>query len=347
MRIFRSIALLIVLSQFSCDHIEKEKLTIKIQAFDLDLHNNLRGLSLAGDSVIWISGVNGVFITSNNRGKSWKIDSIGGAQHLDFRSVKTFDDKTAILVSAGTPARVYKTIDGGKSWTITWSSVDPAVFLDGVYFWDKNHGLIMGDPVNGHLFILKTSNGGEKWIRIPPQIIPESLPSEGGFAASGTCIVGDGKQNAWLGTGGDSARVYRTLNRGKIWSVSNTPILCGGQMKGIYSLSFKNATDGIAVGGEWNIAEPMKSKAYTNDGGRTWTLGRGTDSYCSGSAYLKNDIYLACGQSGIDITYDGGKTWEKINDLHLYGMAFFPDGVTGFGTGPGGRIVKLVLGDAK
>jgi hypothetical protein len=114
-------------------------------------------------------------------------------------------------------------------------------------------------------------------------------------------------------------------------------------MRGIFSLSFKDSLNGIAVGGEWNEKNPPKSRAFTNDGGITWELGYGVDSYCSGSCYVKDDIYLACGQSGIDVSADGGRTWKNISDLHLYGVKFDKTGEVGYGSGPDGRIVKLRL----
>jgi photosystem II stability/assembly factor-like uncharacterized protein len=276
-------------------------------------------------------------------GKNWQVSSVPGADSLDFRSIEAFGENKAIVVSAGCPASIYLTVDGGRTWDLTWKDNDPAVFLDAVSFWNKTNGLVMGDPVAGTLFILKTLDGGNTWQIIPGENIPKSLAVEGGFAASGTCLALAGSEHAWIGTGGDSARVYLSNNAGQSWSVVNTPILSGSPMKGIYSLSFKNNLEGIAVGGEWNVKNPMRSKAFTCDGGLTWIEGKGTDTYCSGSCHVKDDIYLACGQSGIDLSQDSGKTWEHVSELHLYGVEFSKSGKTGFGTGPSGRIVKISI----
>lgn len=304
---------------------------------------DLRGLHQLNDTVVWVSGMYGTYLITHDGGTHWHLDSVPGAGMLDFRSVWALNPDTAFLVSAGTPARIYKTANGGKSWNIVFSTDNPSVFLDATGFWDQNTGIVMGDPVNGRLYLLKTIDGGDTWRRIPKTKLPPSLLMEGGYAASGTCleIMGDGF--AWLGTGGDSARVYMTNDRGETWTVRTSPLLSGGQMKGIYTLSFKNPQSGIAAGGEWNNPDPTKSRAYTTDGGMTWELGKGVDSYCSGSCHVKGDIFLACGQSGIDISEDNGKTWFHISDEHLYGLAFSEDGRIGFGTGPDGKIVKLSL----
>lgn len=312
-------------------------------AMNLGINHSLRGLSVVNEKTVWVSGTRGCYLYTTDGGENWNVDSVQGAEMLDFRSVQAFSRDCAILVSAGTPARIYKTSDGGKSWTMPWSDENPAIFLDAVAFWDKENGIIMGDPVDGRLFLLISNDGGDSWQRIPSEAIPEALPVEGGFAASGTCLVVEGRQNAWIGTGGDSARVYHTQDLGKSWSVVNTPILSGGQMKGIYTLAFKDNLNGIAAGGEWNVKNPLNSRAYTSDGGKTWRPGSEVDSFCSGSCFVKDNIYLVCGQSGTDISDDGGETWQNISQQELYGIKFTKNGEVGFGTGPKGRVVKLKL----
>ena len=337
------IIFLIVSLFYSCETRQTKQYDIEIEHFHHQISSNLRGLSVVDKNTVWASGANGTFLLTIDGGKTWKADSVAGAGMLDFRSIHAFDKKNAIVVSAGTPARIYKTSDGGNFWTVTFSSNDPAIFLDAVAFWDANHGLVMGDPFQGKLFLLKTNDGGVSWVKISADSIPAGMVSEGGFAASGTCMVAEGNDKAWIGVGGDSARVYRSTNVGESWNVYQTPILCGSEMRGIYSLSFKNGFHGIAVGGEWNVKNPPKSKAFTIDGGQTWKLGKGVDSYCSGSCFVRDDIFLACGQSGIDISTDGGRNWKNISDLHLYGIKFDETGSVGYGTGPGGRVVKLWL----
>jgi photosystem II stability/assembly factor-like uncharacterized protein len=338
-----SVFLISLMFIIGCNFPRVNNYSIEVEAFDLGLKNNFRGLSVVDSNTVWASGTSGTYILSDDGGANWKVDSIEGAGMLDFRSVYAFDNEQAILVSAGTPARIYKTIDGGTTWKLNFSSDNPAIFFDAISFWNEMDGLVMGDPVDGNLFLLKTEDGGESWLRIPPEGIPPSLVAEGGFAASGTCLEINGENNAWIGVGGDSARVYRSTDQGKRWSVYQTPVLHGGQMKGIYSLAFKNGLHGIAVGGEWNEKNPPNSRAFTTDGGLSWELGLGVDSYCSGSCHVRDDIYMACGQSGIDISIDGGRSWKNISDMHLYGIQFDETGEVGFGSGPDGRIVRLKL----
>ncbi len=105
-----------------------------------------------------------------------------------------FDADTAFLLSIGPGAlsRIYKTSDGGASWALRYQNADPKVFLDALAFWDPEHGIALGDPVDGRFVILTTDDAGLSWRRIPSDGMPEALPSEGAFAASGTCLIVQG-----------------------------------------------------------------------------------------------------------------------------------------------------------
>jgi len=212
----RILIILLIVFQ-ACKPSKSIKVDLEIDFVNTNITNNLHGLSVVDESVVWASGTNGVVIITKDGGENWQIHTIQGADSLDFRSIEAFDEDKALAVSAGCPACIYLTLDGGKSWDLRWKDNDPAVFLDAVSFWNKTDGLIMGDPVDGALFILKTIDGGSSWQRIPPHHIPKCLPLEGGFAASGTCLALAGDKHAWIGTGGDSARVYTSQDAGLTW----------------------------------------------------------------------------------------------------------------------------------
>src|SRR5439155_1365698 len=140
------------------------------------------------------------FARTTDGGKTWSVGTVLGAEQLDFRDVEAFGETTAYLLSAGAgdASRIYKTIDGGKSWALQFQSADPAAFLDAIAFWDEQNGLALGDPINGLFQLFVTAHGGGTWKPVAAKSLPPALPGEGAFAASGTCLVTHGERDVWL-----------------------------------------------------------------------------------------------------------------------------------------------------
>ncbi len=323
-----------------------EPISLVFEEIDLGLSNSFRGISVVSEDVVWVSGTKGTVVHLDGKG-NWIVNQVPDADEMDFRDVVAFDEKTAMVMNAGFPGVIFKTMDDGDNWYEVYRNMDSAVFLDGMKFWDAQNGIAFGDPMDGKMLIITTRDGGETWQQINSENIPERLEIEGGFAASGSSIALAGDSKVWVGMGGTKARVFYSKDKGQTWDVVETPVYSGGGMKGIYSLAFKNEMEGIAVGGEYQNANPPNSRAYTTDGGRSWKLGEGVNQYRSGCVYLYDNIYLATGLTGTDITYDGGKTWEPIADQKLHGYNFTAGGKIGYGMGREGRIVKVLVKEIK
>ena len=103
----------------------------------------LRGLSVVNEDVAWASGTGATCLRTINGGKTWDARIVPGASGLDFRDVHAADAGTAYLLSigAGDKSRIYKTDDGGATWTLSFTNRDPHGFLDAIAFWDGERGL--------------------------------------------------------------------------------------------------------------------------------------------------------------------------------------------------------------
>jgi len=55
----------------------------------------LRGLCVVNERVVWASGTRGTLLRTIDRGTTWERKPVDGAEHLDFRDVEAFDDRTA------------------------------------------------------------------------------------------------------------------------------------------------------------------------------------------------------------------------------------------------------------
>ncbi len=310
----------------------------------------LQAISVVDETTVWASGLEGTVVRTADGGQTWTATKVPGANSLQFRDVDAIDGDTAYLLSSGSgeSSRIYKTTDGGVSWSLQLTNPDSSGFFDCMAFWDSRHGVVYGDAVAGSLVILTTTDG-EQWDRVADENLPAALPGEGGFAASGTCLVAFGDSTGWIATGAAStARVLKTTDRGSSWTAYSTPIVSGTGTSGLTSIGFHDGFVGIAAGGE--ISDPdshTDNVATTSDGGLTWVL--------TGRPVLPGAIYglsvvrsmdtptvVAVGPAGPDYSIDNGATWAQLDSLEYWSVGFASTGV-GWAVGPEGRIAKITF----
>jgi cyanophycinase len=312
--------------------------------------SSCRSLSVVSAQVAWAGCTGGTVYRTMDGGTTWAVDSVRGAARLDFRGIKAFDASTAVVVSAGPAeqgaARIFRTTDGGRSWTETWSDTTRGIFLDGVAFWDARHGFTFSDAVDGRFVILTTGDGGRTWSRVPRANIPPALPGEGAFAASNTQLTVQGTSNAWIATGaGTRARVLRTTDRGQTWSVAETGMPASGS-SGLFGIAFADALNGLAIGGDYRNERGVAAFAIrTSDGGVTWKPAgvRRPDGTTSGLVHVPGSappLFVAVGQTGVAFTRDFGATWIHADTLTAWGVGF-ASGSAGFVAGPRGHVAVL------
>ncbi len=309
----------------------------------------LRGVSAVSATVAWASGEKGTYARTTDGGLSWRTATVPEAEGLDFRDVDAFDANTAYLLSIGegVKSRIYKTTDGGQHWSLQYVNNNPAAFFDAMAFWDRDHGIAVSDPVDGRFLIITTSDGGKIWEEIPQSGMPPALAGEGAFAASGTCIAVQGKNNVWFGTGGPAgARVFRSTDRGRTWKATSTS-MNSGKTAGIFSIVFRDAKHGVIVGGDYMMERDARDNvAMTNDGGRTWVVVKGArpNGYRSCVAYVRGaprHVLVTVGPTGSDYSSDDGESWISISTDGYHSTSFAGSLNAGWAVGEGGRLAKF------
>ncbi len=319
---------------------------------------SLRGLSPVDAKVVWASGTNGTVLRTIDGGETWEVRRVAGAEKLDFRGIRAFDANTAVAMSSGKAeeglARIYRTSDGGLHWSLVLEEKTPGVFFDAIAFWDREHGIVVSDPVNGRFVLFVTADGGKTWKRIAPEKIPPALPNEGAFAASNSCLAVQGERNVWFGTGGAGvARVFRSSDGGHSWTATKTPMHPPNASSGVFSIAFRDGRNGVAVGGDYAHADSsaMPNVLFTSDGGKTW---RAVETTSPAGVYLSSVTYvpevrgaesasgeriLAAGSAGIFLK-EAGKGWVRENDGDFNVIAFVSAG-NAWAVGPKGKVVGL------
>jgi photosystem II stability/assembly factor-like uncharacterized protein len=311
---------------------------------------SFRGLSVVSTTVVWASGTEGTIIRTVDGGKNWSVMKVAGAESLDFRGIRGFDEKTAVIISSGPAekgqAKIYRTTDSGKTWKQVYEEKRAGIFFDAVAFWDRKHGIVLSDPVDGKFALFATEDGGATWRQLPSPALPPALPNEGAFAASNSCLTVQGTSNVWFATGGASvARVFRSSDRGKTWNVAETPMHPANASSGIFSLAFEDANNGTAVGGDYAHPESsnLPNMMQSHDGGRTWRTGTPTNPagmYFSSVAWLSGykNSFIAAGAKGA-IAYARG--WLGGFDQNVNVAASSKGGRSVWVAGPNGAIGQM------
>lgn len=306
----------------------------------------LRGVSAVSPGVAWASGQRGTVLRTTDGGRTWQARPVPGGEALDFRDVDALSATTAIVLSIGPgeASRIYRTTDGGATWDERFRNTDAAAFFDAVAFGDADHGAAFSDAVDGRFVILTTADGGRIWTRVPAERLPPALPEEGAFAASGTNVTMQGGDRIWIAT--SKSRVLRSMDGGRSWTVHATPVATG-EATGIFSIAFRDASNGVVVGGNHTREdEAVSNLAITTDGGATWTAPAGRLSgFRSVVAYLPlpGRPLLAIGPRGSDWSTDGGRTWSPAGGDGYDAFSAAPSGDVGWATGAGGRIARLIV----
>ena len=243
---------------------------------------SLRGVIAVSRDVAWASGTHGTYLRTLDGGQTWTPAQVPDAGALDFRAVVAFSADEAFLMSAGPgdQSRIYYTSDGGKHWRLQFTNANPKGFFDSMVFWDSKHGIVLGDPIpdeSGKLkFELLMTEDGQNWRILSPAQMPAAIEGEGAFAASNTCLAilpGGSDSNLWFATGGKAARVFHSGDRGKSWEVFDTPVIHGAESTGIFSIAFRDPLHGVIAGGDYKKPnDDGPNLAFTEDGGKTWTL---------------------------------------------------------------------------
>ena len=307
---------------------------------------SLRGLSVVNDNVIWVSGSNGTVGKSTNGGKNWKWMKVNGFEKTDFRDIEAFDANTAVIMGIAEPAYILKTSNGGESWRVVYENKTKGMFLDAMDFANNQRGIVVGDPINGKIFIALTNNSGNTWEEIEQQQNrPVADSGEAFFAASGSNVRLFMNDEYYMVSGGLRSRLISNS------AATDLPLIQGKETTGANSIDIydngipkKPGQRMVVVGGDFN-ADSLNNKNcfYTVNGGKTWqSPDTPPHGYRSSVEYLSKKDLLATGLNGVDYSSDGGKNWKWISKEGFHVCRIARMGTAIFLAGNNGKIARVV-----
>jgi photosystem II stability/assembly factor-like uncharacterized protein len=301
------------------------------------ISSSFRGLSVANDKVVWVSGSKGVVGRSIDGGLTWKWNEVKGFEKTDFRDIEAFDEHTALIMAVDSPAFILRTIDGGESWSVVYRNDSKGMFLDAMDFRNSRDGLVVGDPIDGRFFMAATSDSGKNWEEISFTKRPVADSGEACFAASGTNIIALQNTGYALISGGLSSHII--INQKKIL----LPLSQGTESAGANSIASGDNNTMVVVGGNYLKKEDIsRTSAVSFDGGYTWIQPQKPPSgYRSCVEFLGNREWVSCGLNGVDLSYDDGMNWHKISDRSFNVVQKAKHGKAVYFAGSEGNVGRL------
>ncbi len=321
--------------------------TPSIEILTSGVSASLRGLSVVNDNIVWVSGTNGTVGKSTNGGKNWKWVTVAGFEKTDFRDIEAFDAHTAVIMGIGEPAYILKTIDGGETWKVVYENKTKGIFLDAMDFSDNQIGVVVGDPINGKIFMARTENSGNSWEEV--DLLQQQTGIDTGeafFAASGSNLRLFSDGTVLLVSGGKKSRLFTHKSTAKL------DMLQGKESTGANSIDVydnglprKAGKRMVIVGGDFHDENRTEGNClYTTNGGKKWKKPVTPPSgYRSCVEYLSQKHVITCGISGVDYSTDAGKNWKNISTEGFHVCRIAKIGRAVFLAGRNGKIAKLVL----
>jgi hypothetical protein len=163
-------------------------------------------------------------------------------------------------------------------------------------------------------------------------------PGEAFFASSGTNLKLAGKYLIFV-SGGLSSRLHYL----KEWH--ELPLLQGKESTGANSIAV-NLISGVVVGGDFSKDTVSTGNCVLVDLSKNIQFRlpeTGPHGYRSCVIYLTDNVLVACGTSGVDVSKDAGKNWELISKEGFHVVQKAKKGNAVFLAGSNGRIAKLIF----
>lgn len=164
------------------------------------LDGNLYAIDFVDENTGYVSGGYGNNSTykTEDGGNTWKR-----INNFCFGQIQFIDSKVGYARNIGNLYnRIYKTLDGGKNWAVTFEIDDD---IKSFHFIDDNNGYFVGD----NALIYKTNDGGKSWQKLT---IPYGYYVKVKFLSTNVGYISD-----------EYGKLYKTINGGASWESVNTP----------------------------------------------------------------------------------------------------------------------------
>ncbi|MEI6823271.1 MAG: YCF48-related protein [Bacteroidota bacterium] len=261
----------------------------------------------------YVTGANSILKTTD-AGNTWLPS---GSTHLTNVFFTTQNIGYGVYETSST---IYKTYDGGTTWTTLTSGTTD--WLQSIFFTDVNTGYVVG--YNGT--IRKTTNAGGTWTALT--------------SGTGQFLNSIYFTDANTGYIASKDGILKTTNAGSSWTK-----LTSGTTSSLSSIYFTDANTGYILGNYYN-----STIFKTTDAGNSWTeifsipYDYSTTSHNLRSIYFKdsNTGYVTEDNGKIIKTTNAGLTWSQLTSgtSNILRSIYFTDANNGYMVGDSKTIIK-------
>ena len=266
-------------------------------------------------------------------GRNWSAKlKLTNPLPTSLRSIEFLDDRqTGIAGCVDSPARVYRTSDGGNSWTDIAGSLPDTVLhnkgaICGISHWN-NTFYAVGSWASKQAKLYKSTDKGLTWTCYYPDTSLISCAVDVCFTSRDTGFITGG----YSALGGftfnsNKSVVIKTTDGGLTWTRVFSDISIGGRIWKIQALSPR-----LLVGAIEPYYSDTVAMIKSTDGGNSWTIigtgrsvkmGAPGGHQTQGIGFINEQHgWLGGYYAGIFETRDGGQTWDTLkfgNNLNRF-----------------------------
>lgn len=248
---------------------------------DLGIDMDASSICMVNSQIGYISGTNCQVLKTTDGGVNWFAVTQPTSGTNDIYTIDFVDVNTGwafINYSAIAGGSIFKTTNGGTSWTQQGSNISYSIYSADMV--DANIGYLSvnssGQP------IYKTTNGGTNWFSV-------TTPLTGNIKS----VKAIDANTVYIGAGFGTVRMAKTTNGGTNWTPVTLPVSFD-----VSSIDFMDADTGYVTGNTTTVV------CRTTNGGSSWTFENLHLPTLVGVKVLPNDIAFTLGTYGSILRYD-------------------------------------------
>ena len=277
---------------------------------------------------------------TGDAGRTWTRElsgpSGGEAVYLRF-----FDRATGYFALTGPHPTLYRTSDGGLTWSAR-PALDPSAYALSWSFPDAAHGWLLARGAAANR-LYRTPDGGSSWVDLGPPVRSPDQAFRVQFSSQAT---------GWLDSLSAGPYAYRSTDLGRTWTTVSLPAPPAGWPRtgdflvaaqptvraGVAAsvVNFAPTSGRAGVGGTILVYPPLTVRVFDGGVPVTYTYGTSIDSMAGAGLAAAGRGLSVQVPSQVNLgSLDGGKSWFAVNLPSAGGAIGYADPVDWWWLGSG------------